>query len=563
MKDVVPFTPAPAAPRRARRLMIQGTSSDVGKSLLVAGLCRAFANRGLIVRPFKAQNMSNNAAVTVDADVPEAVSLVSSAAPGSESTAGAPLRGEIGRAQALQARACRAPRSVHMNPVLLKPESDVDCQVVLRGRVLGRQSASAYQTLKPALLPAVLDSLERLSQQADLVLIEGAGSGAEAYLRAQDISNMGLAEAADLPVLLVGDESRGGVSAAVLGHRLLWSESERARVGGVLVNKFRGDPAVFAPAAAAIHSATGWPVLGLVRWFDGAARLPQEDSLALDLAALAVAKPLRPDEAKPLTVAVLRTPRIANADDLDPLAAEPGVRVVWVQPGEPVPRAADVVVIAGSKATRADLDFVRAQGWHHDLHAHVRQGGRVVGLCAGFQMLGRVVRDPAGVEGAPGESAGLGLLELETTIGGDKRLLDLDAIDQVSGERISGYEMHMGRTQGAALARPWLRLADANGEGSEHADRSVLATHLGSHERAEGAISADGRVMGSYLHGLFAADGFRRHWLAQMRGDNVSGQGERTTPASAYEARVDAALDAFAAQLAEDLDLEALWALAR
>ncbi|MQY51982.1 cobyric acid synthase [Rhodocyclus gracilis] len=560
MSDVAAFTPAPAAPRRARRLMIQGTSSDVGKSLLVAGLCRAFANRGLIVRPFKAQNMSNNAAVTVDADVPEQ---------GSAPAAGIsaePVRGEIGRAQALQARACRAPRSVHMNPVLLKPESDVDCQVVLRGRVLGRASAAAYQTLKPALLPAVLDSLERLSQEADLVLIEGAGSGAEAYLRAQDISNMGLAEAADLPVLLVGDESRGGVSAAVLGHRLLWTESERARVGGVLVNKFRGDPAVFAPAAATISAATGWPVLGLVRWFDGAARLPQEDSLALDLAARAVAKPPRPGEAKPLTIAVLRTPRIANADDLDPLAAEPGVRVVWVQPGEPVPRAADVVVIAGSKATRADLDFVRAQGWQHDLHAHVRQGGRVVGLCAGFQMLGRVVRDPQGIEGAPGESAGLGLLELETTIGGDKRLLDLDAVDRVSGERVTGYEMHMGRTQGAALAQPWLRLVDADGESGEDADLSARIAPLGSHERAEGAVSADGRVMGSYVHGLFAADGFRRHWLAQMRGEAVehgAGQGERTTPASAYEARVDAALDAFAAQLAEDLDLDTLWALAR
>lgn len=551
MKDAVIFTPAPDAPRRARRLMIQGTSSDVGKSLLVAGLCRAFVNRGWVVRPFKAQNMSNNAAVTVDADLSSAVSLHAPGSGGSDAmTVGAerPDCGEIGRAQALQARACGAERSVHMNPVLLKPESDIDCQVVLRGRVLGRQSASAYQTLKPALLPAVLDSLERLSQQADLVLVEGAGSGAEAYLRAQDISNMGLAEAADLPVLLVGDESRGGVSAAVLGHRLLWSESERARVAGVVVNKFRGDPAVFAPAGQAIHAATGWPVLGLVRWFDGATRLPQEDSLALDVAARATASPASSTlagAAKPLTIAVLRTPRMANTDDLDPLGAEPGVALRWVQAGEPIPRAADVVVLAGSKATRADLDFVRAQGWHHDLHAHVRQGGRVVGLCAGLQMLGRVVRDPLGIEGAPGESEGLGLLDLDTEIGADKRLLDLDAVDSISACRVTGYEMHMGRTQGAALARPWLRLAEATGE------------------RAEGAVSIDGRVMGSYVHGLFASDDFRHHWLKQMRGDVVPGAAGDGPPANAYEARVEAALDAFAAQLEVDLDLDAIWALAR
>ena len=527
MSEGVPFTPAPPAhlaPRRARCLMIQGTASDVGKSLLVAGLCRAFANRGLAVRPFKAQNMSNNAAVTVDADLP----------PGPDDEA---RHGEIGRAQALQARACRVPRSVHMNPVLLKPESDIDCQVVLRGRVLGRASAAAYQTLKPSLLPAVLDSLTRLAQEADLVLIEGAGSGAEAYLRAQDISNMGLAEAADLPVLLLGDESRGGVTAAVLGHHLLWSESERARVKGVVVNKFRGDPAVFAPAATSISAATGWPVLGLVRWFDGAARLPQEDSLAL-AAEAAPAHGASPE--RQLVVAVLRTPRIANFDDVDPLAGEPGVRLHWVQAGEPIPRDADVVVLAGSKATRADLECVRAQGWEHDLHAHVRHGGRVVGICAGFQMLGRVVRDPQGIEGEPGETPGLGLLDIETTIGGDKRLVEIDKLDRISGCRVTGYEMHMGRSSGPGMARPWLRLADAQGEDPE------------------GAVSADGRVMGAYVHGLFAADDFRRHWLAQVGGGVDAAPGVPD-----WEQRVDVLLDAYAAQLAEDLDLDALLALAR
>ncbi|WP_416461560.1 cobyric acid synthase [Rubrivivax gelatinosus] len=509
MNAPLPFSPAPAAPRRARRLMVQGTGSDVGKSLLVAGLARAYARRGLVVQPFKAQNMSNNAAVAGEAE-------------GGGS-------GEIGRAQALQARAAGVPRSVHQNPVLLKPDSDVDAQVVLRGRVLGRWPAAGYQQLKPRLLPAVLDSLERLSQQADLVLIEGAGCGAEAYLRPQDISNMGLAEAADLPVLLLGDESRGGVTAAAIGHHTLWSASERARVAGVLVNKFRGDPAVFAPAAAQIEAATGWPVRGLVRWFDGAARLPQEDSLALDAAA-------RRRSGGGLVVAVLRTPRLANADDLDPLAAEPGVTLRWVQPGEPIPREAQVVVIAGSKSTRADLAFVHAQGWTHDLHAHVRHGGRVVGLCAGLQMLGRAVHDPEGLEGEPGSTPGLGLLDLETTITPAKRLLDVDTLDRASGERVRGYEMHMGRSVGPATARPWLRLDDGAGG-----------------ERAEGAVSADGHVAGSYLHGLFAADGWRRHWLAAL---GVAGGVD-------YDARVEALLDAYAAQLETDLDLDTLLALAR
>ncbi|MBK5915536.1 cobyric acid synthase [Rhodocyclus purpureus] len=561
MSEGVPFTPAPPAhlaPRRARCLMIQGTASDVGKSLLVAGLCRAFANRGLAVRPFKAQNMSNNAAVTVDADLP----------PGPDDEA---RHGEIGRAQALQARACRVPRSVHMNPVLLKPESDIDCQVVLRGRVLGRASAAAYQTLKPQLLPAVLDSLTRLCQEADLVLIEGAGSGAEAYLRAQDISNMGLAEAADLPVLLLGDESRGGVTAAVLGHHLLWSESERARVRGVVVNKFRGDPAVFAPAAASIAGATGWPLLGLVRWFDGAARLPQEDSLALAAeGAGAAATAPAPGAARQLVVAVLRTPRIANFDDVDPLAGEPGVSLRWVQAGEPIPREADVVVLAGSKATRADLEFVRAQGWDHDLHAHVRHGGRVVGICAGFQMLGRVVRDPHGIEGDPGETAGLGLLDIETTIGGDKRLVEIDKVDRVSGCRVTGYEMHMGRSSGPGMARPWLRLADGpapdepreqGGIAAEGAATLAAPGACGDYVDGgaipEGAVSADGRVMGAYVHGLFAADDFRRHWLAQV------GSSDTAPGVPDYEQRVDTLLDAYAAQLAEDLDLDALLTLAR
>ncbi|TCM76575.1 cobyric acid synthase [Rhodovulum steppense] len=482
----------------ARRLMVLGTGSDVGKSLLVAGLCRAYARRGLKVAPFKAQNMSNNAAVTADG-------------------------GEIGRAQALQARAAGVPLSVHMNPVLLKPETDVDAQVVVQGRVLGRYSASAYQQLKPGLRAAVVESLGHLSAAHDLVLIEGAGSGAERYLRPQDISNMGLAEAADLPALLVGDDSRGGVTAAVIGHHRLWTDRERARIAGVIVNKFRGDPDIFAPAAADIRAETGWPVLGLVRWSDAARALPEEDSLGFGR---------KRGAAGGLVIAVPELPRMANYDDLDPLAAEPGVDLRWVRPGQPIPAEADIVLLPGSKATRMALEAVRAEGWDIDLRAHLRRSGRVVGLCAGFQMLGQAVRDPDGIEGPPGETEGLGLFDVVTTLTADKRLAEIDATDEISGLRVTGYEMHMGRTVGPGLDRPWLRIGG----------------------RPEGAVSADGRVMGSYLHGLFGADGFRGHWLTAMGG---------TASATDHAARLDRALDTVAVEIGGALDLDALLAQAR
>ncbi|TCO74094.1 cobyric acid synthase [Rhodovulum euryhalinum] len=482
----------------ARRLMVLGTGSDVGKSLLVAGLCRAWARRGLKVAPFKAQNMSNNAAVTADG-------------------------GEIGRAQALQARAAGVPLTVHMNPVLLKPETDIDAQVVLQGRVLGRYSAAAYQRLKPDLRAAVCQSLDFLSASHDLVLVEGAGSGAERYLRPQDISNMGLAEAAGLPAVLVADESRGGVTAAAIGHHTLWTASERARIKGLIVNKFRGDPAVFAPAAADIRAETGWPVLGLVRWSEAARALPEEDSLGLGR---------KRGAGGGLVIAVPELPRMANFDDLDPLAAEPGVDLVWVRPGQPIPAGAGVVLLSGSKATRAALAAIRAEGWDIDIRAHLRRGGRVAGLCAGFQMLGRMVRDPDGIEGPAGDTEGLGLLDVETVLTGDKRLVEVDATDAISGARVTGYEIHMGRTTGTGMSRPWLRPDGV----------------------AEGAVSADGRVMGSYLHGLFGSDGFRGHWLMALGA---------TASAMDHAARLDQALDAFADEIEADLDLDALLAVAR
>jgi len=503
--------------RRARALMIQGTASDVGKSLLVAGLCRAYTRHGLVVRPFKAQNMSNNAAVTIDTD----------AAPGPD---GERPRGEIGRAQALQARACGVEPSIHMNPVLLKPQTNVGSQVVLRGRALGNCPARVYHQMRQGLMPAVLDSFERLCAEADLVLVEGAGSGAEVYLRDCDITNMHFAERAGVPVVVVGDLDKGGTMASLVGTWLLLDQADRDRVAGYLVNKFRGDFSLFEPACETITAHTGWPFLGVVRWFEGASRLPAEDSLALE----------RPAETSggTLNIAVPRLSRVANFDDMDPLAAEPSVNLRWVQPGQPIPAETDVVILPGSKATRADLAILRREGWDIDILAHVRRGGRVLGLCAGFQMLGRVVRDPRGIEGEPGETRGLGLLDIDTEIGADKRLIDIAVTDQRSGCAVTGYEMHMGRTTGAGLERPWL----------------LLDGGPGLPPRPEGAVSADGRVMGGYLHGIFGADAFRAHWLEQV-GARAAGLD--------FIARTEAALDDLADHIEANLDLDALLALAR
>ena len=437
---------------RIPALMLQGTGSDVGKSLLAAGLCRLFTRRGLAVRPFKPQNMSNNAAVTEEG-------------------------GEIGRAQALQARACGVRPSVHMNPVLLKPESETGAQVVVQGQVVASAAARDYYALKPALLPKVLESFHRLAGEADLVVVEGAGSAAEVNLRAADIANMGFAEAADIPVVLVADIDRGGVIAAIVGTHALLAETERARLKGYVINRFRGDPALFAPALAIIAARTGLACLGIVPWFADAALLPAEDAASLGG---------RSSGGDGIRIAVPRLSRIANFDDFDPLAAEPDVRLDMVAPGRPLPPDADLIILPGSKSTIADLEFLRRQGWDIDLKAHLRRGGRVLGICAGYQMLGRSVADPLGVEGpAGGVAPGLGLLAVDTVMEGDKVLTEIDGVD-ADGVAVRGYEMHMGRTGGPDAARPLLVLGG----------------------RPDGAVSRDGLVSGCYLHGLFAADGF-------------------------------------------------------
>jgi len=493
---------------RPARLMIQGTGSDVGKSLLVAGLCRHFARKGLCVRPFKPQNMSNNAAVAADG-------------------------GEIGRAQALQARAAFAAPSVHMNPVLLKPQSETGAQIVVKGQVFGQAAARDYHRLKPQLLKSVLESFAVLEAEADLILAEGAGSPAEINLRAGDIANMGFAEAADLPVVLVGDIARGGVIASILGTQQLLSAREAARLKGFIVNKFRGDPALFKEGIDAIEARTGLASLGVVPWFGAARRLPAEDAMALD-EALRMDAPLGKDR---IRIVVPRLPRVSNFDDLDPLRAESDVDVLFVEPGTALPGDADLVLLPGSKATIADLAALRAAGWDIDIMAHVRRGGAVLGLCGGYQMLGARIADPAGSEGAPGAVAGLGLLDVETVLGGTKTLQAVVGEDAQSGTMIDGYEMHIGRTTGAGLLRPMLRLKD-----------------LGGGWRGDGAVSPSGQIMGCYVHGLFAADAFRATFLARLR--------PRQARALAYEAAVEATLDALAEHLAAHLDVERIWAIA-
>jgi len=411
-----------------------------------------------------------------------------------------------------------------MNPVLLKPQSQTGAQIIVQGRIFGSAQARDYQALKPQLLPKVLESWQRLSSEADLMLVEGAGSPAEINLRAGDIANMGFAEAADVPVVLVGDIDRGGVLAAIVGTLALLPEAERARIKGYIINKFRGDVSLFTPAVAILEERTGLPCLGVLPWFPGAGRLPAEDAVVLDRA--------RTSSAGTFRIAVPRLPNISNFDDLDPLKAEPGVAVTIVQPGSPLPRDADLVLLPGSKVTLADLAAFRAEGWDIDLQAHLRAGGHVLGLCGGYQMLGRRVADPEGIEGPAGEAAGLGHLDIETILIGGKTLVELEAQDSLSGLAVTGYEMHIGRTTGPATARPFLVLDG----------------------RPEGAVSADGKVAGCYLHGLFGADAWRRHYLETL--------GAVPDPLLDHAASVELALDDLAAHLEAHLDLDRLWEIA-
>jgi adenosylcobyric acid synthase len=474
-------------------LMLQGTGSDVGKSVLVAALCRALANRGLTVRPFKPQNMSNNAAVTADG-------------------------GEIGRAQALQALACRTEPHSDMNPVLLKPQADRTSQLIVHGRVRGTLGSGNFREARGALMGEVLESYNRLRAACDIVIVEGAGSPAEINLRAGDIANMGFARAANVPVVLIGDIDRGGVIASLVGTRAVIDTQDAAMVRGFLINKFRGDPALFEDGYRAIEARSGWPGFGVIPWLKAAARLPSEDAVILE-------RPADPREGRKL-IACPIVPRISNFDDLDPLKLEPGVELVMVPPGRPIPAEAAIIVLPGSKATIADMAALRAEGWDIDIVAHHRRGGLIVGLCGGYQMLGRRIADPLGLEGEPATIHGLGLLDVETTLSPAKTLRHIRG--EALGAAMEGYEMHMGETTGPGIERSFARLDDGT---------------------RDGAINRGGNVIGSYLHGLFASPGMRGALLARI---GVAGGGRD------YAADVDAALDEIAAEFAAHADTDGL-----
>ena len=480
----------------ARTIMLQGTGSDVGKSMLVAGLCRVARKRGVSVAPFKPQNMSNNAAVT-------------------------PEGGEIGRAQALQAQAAGLAPHTDMNPILLKPETETGAQIIVHGKRFSSTAAADYAALKPKLMGHVLDSFDRLKAQYDLVIVEGAGSPAEVNLRAGDIANMGFAQAAHVPVLLCADINRGGVIAQIVGTKAVLDAQDQTLIQGFIINKFRGDPRLFDDGYRYVEDQTGWPGLGVIPWFQQAWKLPAED--AFDIRT--------PARETGLHIVCLQLSRMANFDDLDPLAQEPSVRLTMLAPGQPLPGDADVVIVPGSKSTRGDLAFLRHQGWDLDISAHLRRGGHVLGLCGGFQMLGHTISDPTGLEGPRGTDKGLGLLDVHTVMHPKKHVTQTQAVHCASGQTISGYEIHLGQTEGPDCARPFAQIG----------------------ERQDGALSPVGNVSGTYLHGMFRDDGFRRAWLAQFGADQTTN----------YAASVEKTLDLLAEHLLTHIHVDQILGCAR
>lgn len=434
--------------RSTKTLMVQGTTSDAGKTTLVAALCRILKNRGISVVPFKPQNMALNSAVTVDG-------------------------GEIGRAQALQAQAAGLQPHTDMNPILIKPTSDTRAQIIVQGKAITNMEAAVYHDYKTEAMSYVLDSYQRLQQQYDVILVEGAGSPAEINLRDRDIANMGFAEAADCPVILIADIDRGGVFAHLVGTLELLSESEQKRVTGFVINRFRGDMALLQSGLDWLKQKTGKPVLGVIPYLQGL-YLDAEDALTQDAQ--------NPDAS--LRVAALALPRISNHTDFDPLRLHPNIHFQWVGPNQAIP-ACDLLIIPGSKNTRADLQFLRAQGWDQQIQKHLRYGGKLIGICGGFQMLGEVIHDLQGLESTPGSSVGLGLLAVQTALEPHKVLRQRTGFLWNKNSRVHGYEIHCGISRGDALNSP--------------------ACYLQSDQGLEpdGAMSADGLILGTYIHGLF------------------------------------------------------------
>ncbi len=483
----------------ARALMFQGTGSDVGKTVLVAGFCRLASRKGIKVMPFKPQNMSNNAAVADDG-------------------------GEIGRGQWLQAFASHEKPSVHMNPVLLKPQSSTGSQIIVQGKLSGFAKGADYQKMKGELLDRVMESYARLKERCDLVLVEGAGSPAEINLRHGDIANMGFARSADVPVILIGDIDRGGVIASLVGTATILDREDRAMVCGYLINKFRGDLSLFDDGIKAIRNFTGWPCLGVIPWLEGASLLPPEDSMALEHR--------EPKKHGKVKIAVPVLPHIANFDDLDPLAHESDVEIVFVRKGECFPADSDVIILPGSKSTIADMIALRENKWDGEIIEHAKKGGMVIGICGGFQILGRKIFDRDSLEGNVTEIDALGLLDMVTEIGERKLTRNSNAIHLASGLPLTGYEIHMGNSFGPDCRYAPLKINNVK----------------------DGAASPDGKIWGTYLHGLFSADAFRHYFIGNF--------GAKPDASGHFE-KIDNALDKIADELEKAVDINALFRLAR
>ncbi|MCP4072256.1 MAG: cobyric acid synthase [Hyphomicrobiales bacterium] len=490
-------------------LMLQGTGSNVGKSVLVAGLCRLAKNRGLNVRPFKPQNMSNNAAVAICDD-------------GSS--------GEIGRAQWLQAMACGVPPHVDMNPVLLKPQSETGSQIIVRGKLHGSAGAREYQAERHKLLGPVIDSFERLKNQADLVLVEGAGSPAEINLRQHDIANMGFALGANVPVVLVGDIDRGGVIASLVGTHTILEAKDRKQIKGFLVNRFRGDVSLFDEGRKQIVSFTGWQDFGVLPWLDAVSRLPEEDSVWFGS---------RGDEATnqsggnrgSIKIAIPVFSRIANFDDFDPLVNEDDVNLVFVTHGQNMPEDADLVILAGSKSTIGDMAEMEENGWAGQIRRFAGSGGQVIGICGGYQMLGTHISDPQNAEGKITDIAGLGLLDVKTVLEGGKTVRISEAVSNEFDVELNGYEIHLGVTTGPDCGRPMIR----------------------TEQSLQGACSPDGRIRGCYLHGLFGNDAYRANIIRSLGGKSSGNN---------HLQAVEEALDELAGDMEKYLDIDPLLQLA-
>ncbi len=475
-------------------LMIQGTASDAGKSTVVAGLCRLFRREGINVVPFKQQNMALNSAVTADG-------------------------GEIGRAQAVQAQAAGVEPHTDMNPVLLKPSSDMGAQVIIHGKALAQMEAQDYHHYKRTAMQAVLDSHRRLTDEYELIVVEGAGSPAEINLREGDIANMGFAEAVNCPVILVADIDKGGVFAQIVGTLELLSESEQARVKGFIINRFRGDIALLEDGLRWLEQRTGKPVLGVLPYLHGL-HLEAEDAL-----------PQQPDTTEAdFRIVVPVLPRISNHTDFDPLRHHPGVTVEFVPPGT-TPSPADLVILPGSKNVRSDLGWLKQNGWSEYLQRHLRYGGKLIGICGGFQMLGEAIHDPQGLEDTPGSSEGLGLLSMQTTLESEKRLTHVRGYLSIDGAEVEGYEIHMGISQGAAMDRPAVQFSEGH----------------------DGATSEDGQVLGTYLHGLFDRSGACDALLRWA--------GQKADRAIDYHALREREIERLADTLQQHLDMERLHSL--